>query len=72
VHLYAFTKKHNIQHHVFFSERDKEDEACKLWNNIRGMGRAKHSVEDAINGYSHAMLKYALPHGLVLCVCASI
>jgi len=38
----------------FSTEREKEDEeACKLWKNIRAM---QHSVEAAINGFSHAML----------------
>ena len=41
----------------FSTERDKEDEACKLWNNIRGIRTPKHNVvEDAITGFSHAML----------------
>ncbi|WVZ17781.1 hypothetical protein V8G54_010763 [Vigna mungo] len=39
----------------FSTEREKEDEAWKVWKKMRGMRRAKHSVEAAINEFSHVM-----------------
>lgn len=47
----------------FSTEREKDDEACKLWKNIKGMRIAKHSVEEAINGFSEAC---STSYGLVL------
>ena len=41
----------------FSTEGEKEDEACNLWNNIREIRTPKHNVvEDAISGFSHAMV----------------
>lgn len=51
----------------FSTEREKEDEAWKVWKKMRGMRRAIHSVEAAIDEFSHVMVCFA-----VLCLLGGV